>query len=228
MIESHLTYTEAIKPEPSLDDYLRSDEIDLSDILSESFSEMCADIKDRGNELRRLCIRLALQSSTTQTAAYDSQKTTQDYAQRNRVVIKVTAITGNAVFTIQGTNDSSSETWTDIETQTITAIGTTTFLINEYYKFYRLRLISIGNTITYSAYMLESTYEYIQRLKFLAMAFEKLSYKAGDDNFQIKSDKYREMYQKKIDSTRFYYDEDDDNDIREEEVFVTTNLRLVP
>jgi len=223
MIESYLKHSDILKVEPSLDDYLRSDEIDLSDIINEAKSEMIDDIIDRGQQPRRLCKRLSLQTPVTKTSVFTGKVSAEDYAGRRRLVIDVTAISGDAEFTLQGTDDES--TYEDIVSIPVSGEGQFTTKFDKTYKKYRLKLTSV-TSITYSAYLIETNYETAHRYKVLSMAFNKLRYRISDDNFNAKYREYEEIYQKKLDTMRFFYDRDDSGTITEDEGYTSVNVRF--
>jgi len=224
MIESHLTNQDLLNREITLGDSLRDDETDLTYIIDTRFSIMVSDIVDRGNEVRRLCKRLELQASATKTAAFTGAVTSQDYAQRNRCVIAITAISGEASFTLQGTDDET--TYYDIETVVSSAEEEVTFKFNSYYKKYRLKLDSLGSTVTYSGYLVETGYEELHALGSLMDAYNRLRFRQSDDEFKEKYLEYREKYLTKLDTMRFFYDKDDSGSISESENYTQFNVRF--
>ena len=171
MVESFLTQNLLTRGETAIGDYLRTGQSDYSNIWKESFADMLLDFDTMDLNIRQLCERLSLQASVTKTAAFTGAISDQDYAQRMRLVIPVSAITGSAVFTLQGSDDEGSN-YEDITmvaddgdsgtTHTISAIATgdrsNSYIITRMYEKYRLKLISIGTTITYTAYMIENIY----------------------------------------------------------------------
>lgn len=206
--------------EPVLKDYLRTDEgasFSATAYINDAFTQLISDIIDRGKEIRLLCPKLVL-DTVTKTAAYTGVKSARDYAQRFRLIVDASDVQGAAAFTLQGTNDDSSETYTDIATLSInngvTGISTTTF--STPYKYYRLNLNSIGTSITYKSYLIESHYELPHAYYSLYLCFNRLRSNDGD-TFDIKSREYLQRYYQKIDSMRMYYDSDDSDSISEGE-----------
>ena len=245
MIESFLTQNKIVAGETAIGDYLETGQSDYSKIWRESYGEMVQDFIDQGFITRLLCKRLSLQAAVTKTAAFDGAISSRDYAQRVRVVISVSAITGSAIFTLQGTDDGTedSPTYEDVyligddsasaTTKTITtaAIGdnANTYLITRPYKQYRLRLISIGTTVTYSAYMIEEVYTNLHRDKARAHIYRSLM-ATQDDVWEEKYTRYRNDYQERLNSGRFYYDADDDDTLEEAEsqIDVQNEVRFRP
>ena len=225
MIESYLTSEMVVQGEPALDDYLRSTQTDFDDIKQESFGDLLKDLIDQNLKLKKLCTPLSLNTSVTKTAAFNSTLSDEDFAQRLRLVIKVTAITGDAVFTLQGTDDAGVN-YTSISivdndvssatSHTISAIGTYSYSLTNLYDKYRLQLISIGTTITYSAYLIEEAYTTMHREKTRMKIFGSLIANGGDV-WESKYKYYEQSYLGMIATTKFTYDSDESGDIGEDE-----------
>ncbi len=211
MIESFLTHEMVCKGEPSLDDYLRRDQIDFSEIISETLGDMIQDLIDHNYEVRKLCKQLSLQSSVTKTAAFEGTITDYDYAQRTWLVINSTAQTGNAVFKLKGSDDDGT-TYTTILTKSITKAGKYNYQFFDIYKKYKLDLISIGTTITYSSYLLENIYTRMHRELTRAKIYESLKAEE-DDMYGGKYQEYMDRYKSLVNDSRLYYDEDDSGQI---------------
>ncbi len=216
--------------DPTIGDYIRTDDsvdgsgkLDASTYITKAFSQLMSDIVDRGKEVRLLCKKLALDTSVTKTAAYTGTKSEIDYAQRFRLVVDVTSVTGAASFTLQGTNDSSAETWTNIISLSVAngATGNSTSLFTDSYKYYRLNLDSIGTSITYTAYLIEDHYEKPHAYYTLYLLFNRLRNMRSDDVFADKSSEYLNMYHQKVDSMRMYYDINDSGSITSDEEFIS-------
>lgn len=228
MIESYLTHGKILEGEPYLDGYLKQGEqIDFKDIMDEAYHQYLTDVKNRRKDLRKLGIRLSLQTSVTKTAAFDSIISAQDFVERRRLVIDCTDITGNAIFNLQGTNDDGTnyydisslimedgKTGEDIQFSTI---GKRPFVFMDVYEKYRLRLISIGTTITYSAYLYETTFDFPLIYLTRAKIYNSLYLRQSDDNFLQKAEKYENMYGAALEDTYYFYDKSGDETISEEE-----------
>lgn len=229
MIESFLTQNLITRGETAVGDYLRTSQSDFSNIWKEMFADLLIDFDTMDLKIRQLCERLSLQTSVTKTAAFTGTISKQDYAQRMRLVIPVSAITGNAVFTLQGTDDSGSN-YFDIEmvaddgtsgtTHTISAIAidndSNSYVITRLYEKYRLKLISIGTTVTYTAYMIEEVYTTLHRDLTRRKIYETLM---GEDRdlYMVKFEEYSDKYKARLAEGRFRVDYSDDGDISEAE-----------
>ena len=234
MIESYLTHEMVIQGEPALDDYLRSTQVDFNDIKQESFSDLLKDLKDQNLRLKRLCTPLSLQSSITNTASFDGAISAQDYVERLRLVIKVTAITGTGIFTLEGTDDSGTtyyavdsidSNFATASAVSITSTGTHSFLILNVYDKYRLKLDSIGTTITYSSYLIEDTYTTLHRDKTRMKIYGSLMANAGDV-WESKYKYYEQSYLGMLANTKFVYDSDESNAIDEDESDASINQTI--
>ena len=226
MIESFLTSGMVVQGEPALDDYLRSTQVNFDDIKQEAFGDMLKDMVDQNLKLKRLCTPLELTPSITKTAAFlDDTISDQDYAQRLRLVIKVTARTGDAVFTLQGTDDDGDNYYDvnivdkDVSSSVahaISAIGTYCYSLTNLYDKYRLQLISIGTTITYSSYLIEEAYTTMHREKTRMKIYGSLIANGGDV-WESKYKYYEQSYLNMLAITKFTYDTDLSGAIEEDE-----------
>lgn len=224
MIESYLTTTDINNREPDLVNYYPNGETDWSDAIADAWEEVTQDIRDMGWNVRKLCKRYSLQTSVTKTAAFTGTVTSaEDYLQRLRLVVNVTAIatvrTGASVtFKLEGTNDDGITYETINSSISVTATGNTTVVFTSCYKKYRLSITAFKTitTITYSAYLVETSFERIHLYKTLEIIYRLLK-RLNGDVYSDKEDKYTKMYEDKLNNTRFAYDEDDDEEISESE-----------
>ena len=176
MVESFVTQNLLTRGETSIADYLETGQSNYANLWKESFADLLLDLDAKGLKIKQLCERLSLQTSVTKTAAFSGSISSEDFAQRMRLVIPVSVLTGNAIFTLQGTDDSGT-TWADIEmiaddgtsatTHTISAVAigddANSYFFTRLYTKYRLKLISIGTTVTYIGYLIEEVYTSLHR-----------------------------------------------------------------
>lgn len=225
MIESYLTQNMITRGETAIADYLRTGQSDYGDIRKEAFTDLQMDLINRGYELRKLCKRLYIEETAlTKTAAYTGAVSDEDFAQRMRLVIKVTAITETGVFTLEGTDDNGTnytaisliaDDETQGTTQSITTATTHSFLITSLYKKYRLKVISIGTTVTYTAYMIEELYTHIHRERTRANIYRTLI--SASPEYTEKYNMYMESYNRLITEGVKIVDVGDDEEISEDE-----------
>jgi hypothetical protein len=229
MVESFLTQNLLTRGETAIGDYLRTSQSDYSNIWKETFADLLLDLDTMGLKIRQLCERLSLQTSVTKTAAFNGTISSQDYAQRMRLVIPVSAVTGDAVFTLQGSDDSGTNYY-DIQlvsddgtagtTVTISTAATgnsaNSYVITRLYEKYRLKLISIGTTVTYTGYLIEEVYTTLHRDITRRKIYETLM--AQDrDLYMIKFEEYAEKYNNRLAEARLRVDYTDDDFISKEE-----------
>ena len=239
MVESFLTTNMIERGEPAISDYLQTGQSDFSNIWQEARTDLLTDLIDSNLNVRQLCKQFSLQSSVTKTAAFTGAISSEDFAQRMRLVIPVSVVTGSAVFTLQGTDDGSTylditlvaDDGTSSTTVTIStaAIGdsSNSYLITKLYKKYRLKLISITTTVTYTSYMIEEIYTSLHRDKARAIIYRSLK-STGDDVWQGKFDEYIERYNSRMSTGKFVIDISDDESISEGEGEVhIQNVRFV-
>ena len=217
MIESFITQEMILKGEPHLDNYLSDSQLSFDDIAEESFSEYLQDVKNQKFDLRKLGKQLSLQTEVSNTSAYTGTWTTEDYVERRRLVINITAQVGNAVFALQGSDDKT--TIYDVKTDIQTAkAGKYNYIFNNVYKYYRLKLISIVTSITYTGYLIETTFDFpiifLTRAKIYHSLFLRDSSDAFEKKYELYMDKYRNLL---TNETNYIYDADDTGDISEDE-----------
>ncbi len=238
MVESFLTTNMITRGEPAIEDYLQTGQSDFSNVWKEAFTDLLTDLIDSNLTVRQLCKQFSLQSSVTKTAAFTGAASSEDFAQRMRLVIPASVVTGDAIFTLQGTDDGS--TYSDItlvaddgtSSTTVTidtaAIGdsSNSYLITKLYKKYRLKLISIVTTITYSAYMVEEIYTSLHRDKARANIYRSLM-ATESDVWEGKFDEYIERYNSRMSTGKFVIDISDDESISKGEgEKVISNIRF--
>lgn len=220
MIESYLVTADVNNREPDLVNLYPSGETDWSDFLTDAFEELTQDVRDGGWNIRKLCKRYSLQSSVTKTAAFTGTITTnEDNLQRLRLVINCTAKTGtgSVAFLLEGTDDDGT-TYETVTTLSVTATGNTTTVFTKVYKDYRLSITGFTTitSMTYSAYLIETTFERLHLYKTLEMIW-RIQNRLSGDIYADKETKYKSMYDDKLTSTQFAYDEDDDGEISDSE-----------
>lgn len=217
MIESKLSTQDINNMRPSLADMYPDNQDDWDLQITEAFKEVTADIQEMGWNIRKLCKRYSLQSTVTKTATYTGTITeNEDNLQRLRIVINVTELTGSAVFLLEGTNDDGT-TYTIVKgDMNIDAVGEYTTTITNVFKKYRLSITGISDTITFDAYLIETTFERIHLYKTLEIIYGLLN-ALREDVYSEQVNTFAQKYLDKLNSVQFAYDEDDDEEISEDE-----------
>lgn len=226
MIETNLQHADLIANEPLLKEHLLDSQVNYQESIDTAYRLMIQDIKNQNLFLRKLCKKLWLvETAATATAAtYTSAASKEDFVERNRWVINVSALsTAPAVFNLQGCNTISG-TYTTIKTVQVMEKGVHKFLVTEalpnteleIYKYYKINKADSTSTVTFKSYLIEMTYENLHLWRTLALIFETLAVK-GEDIFRSKAEKYGEMYQYYLVNNKYYYDANDDGEINEVE-----------
>lgn len=227
MIESKLDNTRIINREPSLESYYPENESTWDNLKNEALLEIIQDARDAGFKVRKLCKRLSLHDSSAVTATYTGVTSDEDIVERSRVIIRTSAKsgTGTATFQLQGSDDETNwNTITTSENLSVTNTGDVTATFNDFYKYYRLNLTAFTLTsITFEAYLIETTYEYLHLLKSLELIYMHLIAVEGDV-WKSKRDEYRALYLDRFNNTQFIYDEDDSGEISDDE---NSNVEVV-
>lgn len=223
MIESYLLTADINNREPELASLYPTNWADWSTPLTDALSEVVQDVRDMGWNVRRLCKRYLVQSSVTKTATFTGTSTsTEDYCQRLRLVINVTAIATTGIgrsvtFKLEGTDNDT--TWEIInDAISVTALGNTAVIFARVYKKYRLSIavFTTITTITYSAYLIETVFERLHLYKTLEFIY-RIQNRLNGDVYLEKEKMYADMYLDRLNTTKFAYDEDDDEEIGESE-----------
>ena len=227
MVETYLTDQLVIKGNPSLDDYRRTDSASFQDVIDECWGDVVSDLIDMGLDVKRIYKKLSLQTSVTKTAAFTGTLSDEDYANRRRLLISVTTLTGTAVIKLSGTDDS---TYYEIETYTITETGNYNYRISKLYKKYRLDLVSVGTTITYSSDLIEDSFTDLHRDLTRSRIYEDLWSSQNETSYNDKADMYRKRYEQRLNTLKFSYDSDDSGDIVEDEGEnkITQRIKFMP
>jgi len=226
MIETNLVHEDIVNNEPILQNHLHDSQVDYQTAISTAYGLMVQDVKNQNHDIRKLCKRLYLQETekTVTAETYNGATSKEDRVERLRWVIKVTALTTNpATFALQGKN-KTSDSWTTIKTVIIDNKGIHKFKVLEVrpnveleiYKYYRIQKTDSTSTLTFTSYLVETTYENLHLWRSLALIFEDLVTK-GEDIFRSKADKYLDMYDHYLVNNKYYYDSEDDGEIGEVE-----------
>lgn len=221
MIESLLTNAMVLAGEPMLASHYKTGQTSYGAMIDEAKRMMVQDIINQKYEVRRLCKRLELQASVTKTTAFTGSQSDEDFAQRTRLVVVVsanTAAAGTATFTLKGSNteDGAESTYTTITTLATNAVATSSTAFIDLYKFYRLDLaLGTSTSITYSAFLVEEVYTLLHLYLSRALVFNQLAGKG--EEFTRKHDFYMAMYHDLLEGGLKSYDDDDDESISDSE-----------
>ena len=206
MLRSYLTHAELIEREPQLSDYLRDDQINFNTIIDNAKSQLISEMKNRGKELRKLCATFTLTDAT---------KSDEDEIERTRLFINVSAITDNATWVFEGTNDQSSESWTTIlNSIQASELGEYTYTFDNTFKYYRL---TKNGTVTYTAYLVERSFEQVHLYLALSLVYKSLENLTGD-MYGNKAQFYMDLYFDSLETIVYSYDENLDGSVNEDEL----------
>lgn len=227
MVETYLTDSLVIKGNPSLDEYRRTDQPTFEDIMAECWDDVLNDLIDMQMDVKKIYKRLSLQTSVTKTASFTGTLSDEDYAQRRRLLISSTQ-TGTAVFSLYGSDDDGV-TNTLVDTYTLIESGSYNFRINMMYKKYRLDLISIGTTITYTADLVEDCFTDLHRDLTRSRIYEDLYSSSTDPVYKEKAEMMRSRYEQRLNTIKYSYDSDDSGNISEDEADekITQTIKLM-
>lgn len=204
MLKTFVTHDRVVEFEPSIADYLRTGQSDYTTIVSKALEVLTQGLKWNGLELKKLCVPLALQASASATTSKTGDKSGEDIFERRIWYVEVTAETGDdAVFTLQGTNDTASETWTTITTLSFTATGEDNTIIDDVYSYYRVNYA--GTSATYSSSLYEESFYLAHLYKSLEMIYVSLEKVIGSI-WEYKAKEYLDLYEMTLKNIKFTYD----------------------
>ena len=214
MLRTFIDNTDLIQEAPELQDYYRTGQSNWDTTIELARDRLEREIINRGKKLRLLTSKLSLTD--------DTKSSEDEIYQRTRLVIVTTAVTPTPTATFKGTNDESSETWTDIPLYVNNALssisigttGTTTYTFRDVYKYYKL---TWTGTITSTQYLVERSFELPHLFLSAHMAYKDLQRDVGG-NFDDKAKYYWDMYVESLDNALYSYDVDDDGTAEADEL----------
>jgi hypothetical protein len=143
------------------------------------------------------------------------------------LVVNVSALSTDKTITVKlyGSNDGSNfiqvanlsnTLGTPASSVTISATGITSYTFAELYNYYRLdTTIGSATSITFEAYLTETIYDLLYKYKWLELILNDSIKK--NDQFLMKRDYFKESYDNLMSKGHFYYDENQDDDLTEDE-----------
>jgi len=215
LLKTFVTHSRVVEFEPRIADYLGTGQSDYSTIIEKAKEVMTQGLKQNNLELKKLCIPLTLQASTSETTSATGSKSDEDVSERRIWFVDVSVQSGDdQVFTLQGTNDKSSETWTDITTLSFTAVGDDNVLFDDVYSYYRVNYS--GTSATYSSLLYDESFYLAHIYKSLEMIYVTQQKVAGTI-WESKASEYLDLYERIMKNIKFTYDADGDNSISDGE-----------
>lgn len=204
-IATYIDNAVLLKYQPILSQYYPGDKTNYDEQIAEAEYLIMQMLRNNKKDLRKYTTPLELQSSVAKTSSFTGSKSDEDIVNRLMFVLVSTALGGTETFTIEGTNDDSSETWVTLVNieQTSTATGNQIF--NTPYKYYRVTYS--GTTATYSAYLIETSFFFAHLYKSLELIYRFLM-STSEDRFESLANYYEDKFQNMMDTMLATYDED--------------------
>lgn len=208
------TYLKGYAPE--IERYKWSDQSSFESLISKAEIEV---VNFFGNSYRLRSLRpeLVLRDSGTAITATTNEDGIDENLNINRLRFVVDAITasGSNVIKLQGSNDDTTyydinlytNAGASVASLTVTSAGTQTATFKDLYKYYRVSC-TIGTSIDYKAFLVETCYDDLYAYKMLYMIFAD-----NGENFTERRDEFAKRYQDVSGNMKFYYDYNDDGDL---------------
>lgn len=221
------TYLKGFVPELATS-YLRTGETNFTKQKSAAEQVVIQDLINKGYRSYLLRTPLSLRTAGTTVTSTDETgaKSDKDIATRLRLVYNVTVFTTPAAtLTLQGTNDSSNETWATVTTATPSATGETSAVFGVTNKYYRINSdCTAAGTIDYDAYLVDTTMDLFFAYKWLEIIFMNLFTETSNNEFFEKMKYFQEAYDKLWNDARIFEDTDESGDVAESEGVPTTKI----
>jgi len=208
MFKSFITASTLITEEPTLQKYIDEGAMNLDLILSTAEDHVINDLNNRRIQLKRINTPLALVNNTVSG---------KDEVERKRFVINVTAIENTCIATLKGCNTTTGTFNTIFNDIVIDSIGEVSRIIKEPYLYYKLELSNTTN-LTYSAYMIETSFDLVITYYALYLAYKQLIV-LSSDVYNNQAIFYLEEYKQSLESLVYSYNEILDSDIAEDEIY---------
>lgn len=200
MLRNFSTATDLNRYIPEKDKYLWKGQTDFSDQITGAEQEVITDLKIKGYKPHKLMTPLTV--TTTET---------EDVVSAGRLVVNCTVHSVDGVVTLLGCNTSDG-TYETVTTLSITATGETSVLFTKMYSYYK---ISNTGTITFSAYLVETSYDLLFIYKTLEIISQN-NYKDGAERWGELATWFNEKYQRLISTMPVYEDTDTDGEVTDE------------
>lgn len=211
------TYLKGYAPE--IERYKWSDQSNFESLINKAEIEV-SNFFGNSYRLRSLRPELLLRDNGNITAT-----TTEDGVEENlninrlRFVIETASASGSNVIKLQGSNDDATyydiplytNAGASVASLTVTEIGTSTATFKDLYKYYRVSC-TIGTSINYKAFLVETCYDDLYAYKMLYLIFAD-----NGENFIERRDEFAKMYSEKAGDMKFYYDYNDDGELADNE-----------
>ena len=187
---------------PELANYLWTGETDYSKQKTTAQQIVLADFSNRGYQLRNLRPELYLDTT--------DPNDNEDIGNRFRAVAICTTVTGTAYVTISGTNDITG-TYTTAGVSSNLASGTNTWLLTDYFKFYKYALT--GTATLTDVYLVESAnYDLLFAYKWLELILNDAIVEENDA-YHIKAKEIGTKYNNLLSTFKPFYDIDEDGEL---------------
>lgn len=228
MLKNFVVDADLKKHYPTLASYLPPSYADFSTQIAEAFNLLQDELVAKGYEPRKMMIPLDLARSLSETAAQNVltpiaatgavTKTHIDgIAGFRRGVITTSVYGGSTVLVWEGSNDQdvsdSTEptNWTVIKQWTITATGIVSFVTEEEFRYYRIRVVSVAaGTTTFTAAIYEIYSDRWIMWKAFQIIFSSMS-KSPDDVWAERANQAQTNFETALQAYKVMVDEDDDN-----------------
>ena len=210
MIKTFIDSEDLYKKEPRLLDYLSRVMVNFNNIINDSLDVLIQDFKNRGKKIRLLGTVLTLSSAVS----------TEDKAERSRLIIETTKYVNEINYTFEGSNDDT--TFNTITSGTINEVGILKVNISNFYKYYK---ITVSTNSTYQTYLIEQSFDQAHIYKSLEQCFRSLQSRT-DSNWKDKAEQYKKMYEDEIDKLLYTYDTDEDGIITDEDVQKSNSIGI--
>ena len=173
---SKITTADLYKWENVLSRHLHSGESDWSDVIANGLDVIHMEMRNRKLKTRLLGTKLQIvDSDDTLTGIENSSLSSEDYAERTRLVLTVDTLDGSdeCKYKLQGTNDGGTNYVDVVSEQTADSTGEKTHTFLDVYKKYRFSVTN-ADAVVSNVYLMERSFELPHIYLSLALAFRSI------------------------------------------------------
>lgn len=242
MLKNFVTDTMLKSYYPTIASYLPPTYSDFSVPILEAFNLLQDELIAKGYEPRKLMIPLDALRLMTETAVQNvltpltataavTKLHIDGVAGFRRCVITPTVCTGSVVINWEGSNDQDCDddteptSWALIKAFTFTSAVAQSFVTVDEYKYYRIKVVSVGTTITFTAGIYETYCDRWIMWKAFQMIFASMS-KDPDDVWAQRANYAQTNFETALNAYKVMIDEDDDNLVDPDQEKTTTDTRF--
>jgi hypothetical protein len=211
MMKINVSHNDIIKREPTLERYLYPDRLNYEQDIEDAIILVKQDVKNTGVDFKKVNVPLLIaEGENTGTSEFSEI----DFSNREKVLYKVSDITGIVVFTLYNSNDET------VQKLAVSENGFYSKVLTETSSKFKL---SISGTCKYKVEAVEIGFDLLVIYKALEMIYRSLSNESGS-NWETKASKYETYYNNSFNAIVYGYDKDGSGTIDKDEITANNTI----